>query len=588
MLRRVAFRGLPALLLTTALVLAPAARAGTADWPGLSADYSRFLSEIDPVTAGQRGDLAAAARWPDDSPAAIQARRAALQVFQKRLAEAPTQGLSEQDALSRSIMARQVSIALDAIRFGEERIPFVDGEGFYTVPETQAAMTVLSGEAAAEAWIARIAAVPAYFDNAIVNMRRGLKDGFTQTGQTVDKAVRVLGELSREPADRSALLVPFDTLPATVEPARRQALRDRAIALIAQKVRPAQAAAARFLEKEYRPKARASLGAGTLDQGRYYSFLIRRFTTLDLDAASIHAQGKAEIARIKAEMEKLLADNGIQQGVRDYLLSMRADPALRASSVQAYAERAAEIGKRTEYLLPRYFGLLPRLPYGIRQKPAGLDSISSGYLPGSPEAGVAGAVVYGGGAGNDLAALPSWLLHEGVPGHHLQIALAQENTALPDYRRLDDVTAFVEGWALYSERLGVEMGIYQSVPEHMGRLSMEMWRACRLVMDTGVHAMGWTRDQAASCLLENTAMSTEGAYREADRYIGWPGQALAYKLGEMKIVSLRREAEAALGPRFNLRAFHDLVLSGGALPLDMLDTRVHAFIARLSSPSKPE
>ncbi|MFV3129885.1 DUF885 domain-containing protein [Niveispirillum sp. KHB5.9] len=558
-----------ALLFLALLMLVPVA--GAEDWRDLSADYSRYLARTDPLAAGQRGDHAAASRWPDDSPAAMATRQRELAAFRQRLDGVAPGSLSETDALSHAIMRRQVDIALESLGFDEARIPFQDGEGFYTLPETQAAMTVLNGREGAEAWLARIASIPAYFDMHTENMRRGMRDRFTQPAQTVEKAARVLRGLATEPPQDSALLLPFANLPAG-EPAA--AWRARAVALIRDKVRPAQARLADFFQQDYLPRARASLGAGSLDKGRYYSFQIRRYTTLTLEPAAIHAMGQAEITRIKGEMARLLADSSFTGSARDYLLALRADPANRAIDADDYGRRAAEIAKRAEYLLPRYFGTLPRLPYGVRQKPAGLDSISSGYLPGSPETRVAGAVIYGGGAGNDLAGLPAWLLHEGVPGHHLQIALAQENRDLPDYRRLDDVTAFVEGWALYAERLGEEMGIYRSVAERMGRLSMEAWRACRLVMDTGLHAMDWTRDQATSCLLENTGMSRDGAYRETDRYIGWPGQALGYKLGEMRIVALRREAEERMGSRFDLRAFHDLLLSAGALPLDLLEQRV--------------
>jgi uncharacterized protein (DUF885 family) len=209
-----------------------------------------------------------------------------------------------------------------------------------------------------------------------------------------------------------------------------------------------------------------------------------------------------------------------------------------------------------------------------------LESTSDGYLPGSPESGQAGMVVYNASTvvQSPLYSLPGWLLHEGVPGHHLQIALAQENTRLPEYRRDDDITAFVEGWALYAERLGEDMGVYRNAAERFGRLSMEMWRACRLVIDTGLHSKGWTRDQALECLKDNTAMTDASINYEVDRYIGWPGQALGYKIGELRIEQMRREAEQALGRTFDLRKFHDLILGEGALPMDLLDQRVQAWI----------
>jgi uncharacterized protein (DUF885 family) len=217
----------------------------------------------------------------------------------------------------------------------------------------------------------------------------------------------------------------------------------------------------------------------------------------------------------------------------------------------------------------------------VRPMPAGLESSSNGYLPGSPERGVAGLVVYKPWMAEKMPVfgIAAWVLHEGVPGHHLQIALGQENASLPEFRRADDVTAYVEGWALYSERLGEEMGIYRDPYERFGRLSLEIWRACRLVMDTGLHAMGWTREQAMACLNDNSALAPAEIEFEVDRYIAWPGQALAYKVGELKIVELRQRAERALGPAFDLRAFHDLVLRAGPMPLALLEAQVDAWIA---------
>jgi uncharacterized protein (DUF885 family) len=281
---------------------------------------------------------------------------------------------------------------------------------------------------------------------------------------------------------------------------------------------------------------------------------VRRETTTDLTPQQIHELGETEVARIRAEMQALMDQAGFKGDPHAFAMKLKADPANYAPSAEAYEADADLIAKRIDYLLPRYFGKLPRLTYGVRAKPPSLESTSGGYMPG-------------------------WFAHEGVPGHHLQIALAQENTAIPEFRRNDDITAYVEGWALYSERLGEDMGLYQTLPERFGRLSMEMWRACRLMMDTGIHAMGWSREQAMACLKDNTALSDASAAYETDRYIAWPGQALGYKIGELRIEALRRKAEQALGPAFSLRDFHDVVLGEGALPMDLLEARVDAWIA---------
>jgi uncharacterized protein (DUF885 family) len=367
---------------------------------------------------------------------------------------------------------------------------------------------------------------------------------------------------------------------------QRAALKAQAVQIIAAKVRPAQAKLAAFFRDDYLPKARPGLGARTLPNGEaYYRWEIRRETTTDLTPEQIHQLGVSEIARIHAEMLKAMHEAGYQGDLKSYIAQIKADPANYAPSALRYVQTADEIAKRIDYLLPRYFGLLPRLTYGVVAKPASLESTSGGYNPGDPTTGQAGAVTWSASTAthSPLYDLPSWLAHEGVPGHHLQIALAQENTALPEYRRKDDVTAFVEGWALYSETLAGQMGVYQTPLERFGKLSMEAWRACRLQMDTGIHWMGWTREQAAQCLKDNTALTDAEIYRETDRYTGWPAQALAYKIGELRIEAIRSKAEKTLGPRFDLRAFHDALLGEGALPMDLLQTHMDAWIARAAA-----
>ncbi|HRD28740.1 MAG TPA: DUF885 family protein, partial [Caulobacter sp.] len=398
----------------------------------------------------------------------------------------------------------------------------------------------------------------------------------------VRRAIEVVDGAAGLPAAQSPLMLPFDTLPASVDAATRAALRAEGVLIVETRVKPAQRRLVTFLRDSYLPRARPALGVSTLPGGAaYYAFVVRRETTTDMTPAAIHQLGLAEVARIRAAMQAVMDEAGFVGDPRAFSDHLRADPASYAPSAEVYAEKAGEIAKRIDYLLPRYFGVLPRLTYGVRAKPAALESTSDGYLAGSPEAGQAGMVVYSATAAphEPLYNLPAWLLHEGVPGHHLQIALAQENTTLPEYRRNDDITAYVEGWALYAERLGEEMGVYRTPQERFGRLSMEMWRACRLVMDTGLHAMGWTRDQAAACLKDNTAMTEAAIYGEVDRYIGWPGQALGYKIGELRITAMRRQAETALGARFDLRAFHDVLLGAGALPMDLLQARIDAWVA---------
>jgi uncharacterized protein (DUF885 family) len=482
-------------------------------------------------------------------------------------------------------MARQIDVALEGIALDEQRLAFRNGEGFYTTPDGTAQVTRLGSEADARAWLARMAAIPAFFERETVNLQRGIDTRFTQPELVTRRAIEVVEKAAALPADQSPLMLPFDTLPATLDEPKRAALRVEGLRIIETRVKPAQRRLAGFLRDRYLPASRPALGVSTLPGGAaYYAFVVRQQTTTDMTPAAIHQLGLAEVARIRKAMQAVMDAAGFDGDPRAYSDHLRADPASYAPTAAVYAEKAGEIAKRIDYLLPRYFGLLPRLTYGVRAKPAALESTSDGYLAGSPESGQAGIVVYSATAAphEPLYNLPAWLLHEGVPGHHLQIALAQENTGLPEYRRDDNITAYVEGWALYAENLGEEMGVYRTPQEQFGRLSMEMWRACRLVMDTGLHAMGWTRDQAAASLKENTAMTQAAIYGEVDRYIGWPAQALGYKIGELRITVMRRHAEAALGPKFDLRAFHDLVLGAGALPMDLLQGRVDGWVAARS------
>jgi uncharacterized protein (DUF885 family) len=352
--------------------------------------------------------------------------------------------------------------------------------------------------------------------------------------------------------------------------------------VVADSVKPAQREMVRFFESEYVAHARPSPGARTVPDGEaYYRYLVRRSTTLPLTPDQVYAMGEAEVARLHGAMERAMLDTGFQGTLPEFIAMLRREPRFYAPDLATYVEKASEIGKRADAELPRWFGKLPRLTWGIRRKPPELEASSSGYDPGDPETGVAGSVVVSSRSPKDpLFSLPAWMLHEGVPGHHLQIALAQERLDLPRFRRNDDVTAFVEGWALYSEQLGEEMGLYRDAYERFGRLSWSIWRACRLMMDVGLHWKGWTVAQAEQCLRDNTTLPEDFIRYETQRYVAWPGQALAYKVGEMRILAIRREAEHALGPRFDIRSFHDALLDDGPMPIEVLERHMQGWVAR--------
>jgi uncharacterized protein (DUF885 family) len=569
------------LILSALLAVAAATPAAADDIAAIVRDYDAYARVQDPVRAAQRGDAAAMRRWPDNSPAAIADRKQALAAFRERLSTLDGSALTGEDALNYRLLQDRVSVSLEALQFDEERMAFVSGDGFYTTADYAALNTVLAREADADAWLARIAALPAYYAIETDNLRRGIKTSFTQPRMTVERAIADVRAQAMQPAAESPLLVPFKTLPDSMPAADREALRARGLELVERAVKPAQRALLPFLESDYLPAARKEIGISSVPGGReYYEHLVRRHTTTSMTPEQVHALGLAEVARIRKEMDRVQAETGFQGSRAEFLAFLRSDPRFYVSA-STYGEKACEIAKRADMALPRFFGRLPRLTYGVTPIPKGLESSSSGYLPGSPERGTPGLVVYKPWLAEKMPVygLPAWVLHEGVPGHHLQIALAQEMTDLPEFRRNDDITAYVEGWGLYSEKLGEDMSIYRDAYEQFGRLSLEMWRACRLVIDTGMHAMGWTRDQAVACLRDNSALAPAEIDYEVDRYIAWPGQALAYKVGELKLLELRKRATERLGARFDLRRFHDLVLDSGPMPLAVLEQRVDAWIA---------
>jgi uncharacterized protein (DUF885 family) len=384
------------------------------------------------------------------------------------------------------------------------------------------------------------------------------------------------------PPDQSPLLQPFDNLPPAMAGAR-DALRAEALALIVAEVKPAERNLAAFAANEYLPHARDSLGASALPDGRtYYAYRVRRETTTDMTPDEIFALGQSEIARIRKAMDIEIAATGFHGTFAQFQQKLRTDPQFYVATREALMEKASRLAKRVDGQLPAFFGKLPRLSYGVEEVPRAIeDGYTSGrYNEGSPEQGVAGRLLINTSHLDQrpLYELPALVSHEGAPGHHIQIALAQEQTGVPLFRKDDDITAFVEGWALYAEQLTREMNLYETPYDRFGLLSMEMWRACRLVMDVGLHWKGWTRDQAVACLKDNSALADKNIQNETDRYIGWPGQALGYKIGQLTIQALRDRAKTKLVAKFDYRRFHDEVLDEGAMPMSVLERRVNAWI----------
>lgn len=570
-----------------AIALSLAATPALADDAALNklvADYEAYSLSQDPLLAASQGDRAALSRLPDPSLAADAARSKRLKELQKQLVAIKPSDLSAQAELNREFLEWTLERQIQRLAFDEARTPFSSDDGFDWTISYLASSTPMRTLADGHAWIDRLNAVPAYYRAQIANARRGVKTGFTQPRSTSEQVLARAKAQAAAPLASDPMLAPLDQLPTSIPQAERDALRAEALAVVRDKIRPVQAEFAAFLATEYLPASRKQLGARSLPGGeRYYAWLVENHTTTKLTPDQIHQNGLDEVTRIRREMEGVIAQTGFKGDFAAFQTFLRTDPQFYATSRQDLLEKASEIAKRIDDQLPAWFGTLPRLTYGVRPVPADVeaDYTTGRYFSGNPKLGIAGGYMVNTYKLDQrgLYELPALTLHEAVPGHHLQIALSQEAQGVPLFRREADVGAFIEGWGLYAEKLGGEMGIYRNAYERFGRLSYEMWRACRLVADTGIHWKGWSLNQARACFTDNTALSPLNIEVELARYVSWPGQALAYKTGEMKIIALREKAQAELGDKFDIRRFHDAMLLDGPMPLDLLERRIDAWIA---------
>lgn len=548
----------------------------------LFAQYRAYRIVANPIEAGNLGVQEALSRLPDVSPGGQIAQEAVLSRLQQIAGAIPAAGLTPDEALNLRLLGLRLAEERASIRFDEVAMPFLNDSGFHTTFDYMAQGSPIRTKGDADAWLARLSGFATYYAQNIANARRGMKRGFVQPKLVVDRVLAVARlQAAREPGT-DLLLEPL--LQSPLPDAEKAAALQAAERLIRGPIHDARANFVQFLEKEYLPKAKPSLAAKDWPDGSaYYRWLVRRHTTTELSPDAIHALGQSEVARIRERMEGVMVSSGFKGSFAEFLAFLRSDPQFYAQSREGLLETASEIAKRADGQLPGLFGRLPRLPYGVRAVSLEIEEgyTTGRYQEGSPSLGVAGFYLVNTGnlPARPLYEMPALTLHEAVPGHHLQIALAQELEDLPWHRRTADFTAFIEGWGLYSEYLGEEMGMYRTPYELFGRLSYEMWRACRLVADTGLHWKGWSLEQAGRCFRENSALSEHNIKTELERYVAWPGQALGYKIGEIRLRELRAKAETALGPRFDVRRFHDAVLLAGALPLDVLTARIDAWIA---------
>lgn len=566
----------------------PAATKGAAAAKELAklfdAEWEWGLREF-PERATLFGDPRYNDKLTDVSFEAIERRQAHSKETAARLTKIGREGLSEEDRLSYDVFARELETSIEGDRFPTELMPVNQQDGIYKNFAILSSLTQFRNAKDYRDYLARLSAFPKQVEQTIALMERGKQKGWVLPAvplREVPDAVRA--QIFPDP-EKSAHWKPFTRFPEGVSEADREALRIEGRRRIANDVFPAYLKLYTYLTRDYLPSARKEIGAWALPDGEaYYAHAIRLHTTTDKTAKEIHETGLAEVARIRKQMEEVIRKVKFKGSFDAFVKFLRTDPRFYYKTADDLLQGYRDICKRIDPELIRFFGTLPRTPYGVIPTPdfEAPTSTTAYYRPGSPEAPRPGYFVAN---TYKLQTRPKYemealTIHEAVPGHHLQIALAQELTGLPKFRRHGGFTAFVEGWGLYSESLGEDMGFYADPYSKFGQLTYEMWRATRLVVDTGMHAFKWDRQRAIDYMKANTAKTEHDITVEIDRYIVWPGQALAYKVGELKLKELKARAKRELGDRFDIRRFHDAVLLAGALPLDILESRIDAWIAR--------
>lgn len=584
-----------ALMLATA-VLAVAANVAAHAAP--ADDYTELREEIwqytldqNPMMATSVGDRRGDGKLGDNSLTAYDASVAESRAFLARLNAIDIAEFPQDLAVDYAIVKRGLEDTIAESAFDHSRyITFTNRGGWYSIPASLSYGSPFFTLADYQSYVSRLEAFSEYNDAALSRTREAVARGLTHPCIAMEGFEASLGGQIFSQAEDSPSWSPFAKRPGTISDQDWAALKTRAETALEQGVFPALQEFADYYVTEYAPKCRTETGISvTPDGAAYYANRVANYTTTDMTPDQIHNLGLSEVARIRAEMETVAAGAGFDNR-EAFIENLRTDPQYYAKTPEELMQAAGALAKYIDGWMPRLFGKLPRQPYTVLPIPAAEapGNTTAYYEPGSLQTGQAG--IYRVNT-TELDQRPLWELpalgvHEAVPGHHHQIALQQELDIHPLRRNGTFFTAFVEGWGLYSERLGIEMGLYDTPAKEMGRLSYEMWRATRLVVDTGIHSKGWSKQQAVEFMLENTALTAANVDAEVNRYITWPGQALAYKIGELKIRELRQRASDALGANFDLRAFHDTVLENGAVPLSVLEDHVNRWLARQSAGSE--
>jgi len=504
-----------------------------------------------------------------------------LAIYQQ-LTTLDAEKLTQENQINLSVLTYSLKNELDSYTNKEHYMPLTAESGFHVWIANISKQVDFKTVDDYQDYLSRLAALPRYFSQQIYWMKQGVKEKISQPKVVLEGFEQSILAYVKEDVTQSGYYKPFNNMSDFISPNEKKNLQQKAQQLLKTKIMPAYKAYYDFMVNEYQPNARDNIAASSLPNGKkYYQNRLEHYTTLPMTAAQVHKQGLAEVKRIRAEMDEVIKQVNFDGSFSEFVQFLRTDSQFYASTATELLKEASFIAKKMDAKLPKLFKTLPRTPYGVMAVPA---NIAPKYTTGR----------YSGSSRDDqpgnywvntyrldrrpLYVLTALTLHEAVPGHHLQISLANEMSNVAKFRNRTYISAFGEGWGLYSEYLGVEAGMYDDPYHNFGRLTYEMWRACRLVVDTGMHTQGWSRERAMDFLANNTALSLHNVKTEIDRYISWPGQALSYKIGELTIKRLRKEAEQTLGQDFDLRDFHDQLLKHGSMPLSMLDNVVTDYV----------
>jgi len=545
-------------------------------------DYQRFNDLQSPFNQDIAGETNR--QLPDLSPETLKQQHQALRGIYQRLAQVAVQGLQQDEVINHAVLSYTIKNKLDSYTNKEHYMPLTAESGFHVWISRIKSQVSFKTEQDYRDYLARLGALAKYFSQQMYWMDKGIEEGITQPKIVLQGFEESIQAFIKTDATLSGYYQPFLTLPAYFPPALKLELQAQAADIILDSVMPSYQKYYDYMVQRYQPSARSNIAASSLPKGEnYYLNRLQHYTTLPLSVDEVHNTGLAEVKRIRREMDNIIQQLDFTGSFADFIHFLRTDKQFYATSPEGLLKEASFIAKKMDAQLPKLFKTLPRTPYGVIEVPA---NIAPKYTTGR----------YSGPSRDDQAGnywvntyrldrrplyvLEALTLHEAVPGHHLQGSIAREMQNVPKFRNNTYISAFGEGWGLYSEYLGLEVGFYKSPYSNFGRLTYEMWRACRLVVDTGMHAKGWSRERAMNYLANNTALSLHNVKTEIDRYISWPGQALSYKMGELTIKKLRKMAEQALGQHFDLREFHDQVLKNGSMPLSMLENVMMEYVAK--------